>query len=141
MRSVITQLLLALFMTTATAQQFTEGQVWEYSPRPNEKGSTLLINKVESDPKLGAIFHISVRAVKVKNNRAPSGVTTELSHFPVSGKTLQVSVTKLLRKELPNPAYLEGYATWRKAFKEGDAGVFTISVAEIVEFIEKAINQ
>lgn len=134
-------LLLAVLMTEASAQQFMEGQVWEYTSRPTESGSTLLINKVESDPQLGTIFHISVRAVKVKNKRAPSGITTDLPHFPVSARTLQSSVTKLLRTESPNPAYLEGYATWRRAFDEGKAGIFTISVAEIVETVETSINQ
>jgi hypothetical protein len=134
-------LLLALTMTDAVAQQFSEGQVWEYSSRPGERGSTLLINKAESDAKLGVVFHISVRGVKVKNRNAPLGVCTDLPHFPVSAKTLQSSVTRLLRTESPNPGYVEGYETWRKAFEKGDAGVFTIPVAEIVELVEKTINQ
>lgn len=141
MRSIIVSLLLSLLMTNAIAQQFTEGQVWEYRSRPGEQGSTLLINKLEADPRLGSIFHISVRAVKVKNARSPTGITTELPHFPVSMQTLQASVTRLRGKESPNPEYREGYATWRKAFDEGNAGIFTTPVAEIVEFVEKAINQ
>lgn len=138
---LITILLLTLGMTDAAAQRYFEGQVWEYSTRPSERGSTLLINKVESDPKLGLIFHVSVRAVKVKNSRAPSGVSTDLPHFPVSAQTLEASVTRLLRTESPNPECREGYETWRSAFEKGEAGIFTISVAEIVEFVEKAINQ
>jgi hypothetical protein len=134
-------LLSVAFMSNASAQQFAEGQVWEYSSRPSETGSTLLINKVESDPKLGLIFHISVRTVKVKNKRASSGFTTELPHFPVSTKTLQSSVTRQLRTEPPNPEYVEGYATWRQAFEQGKAGIFTIPVAEIIEVVEKSINQ
>jgi hypothetical protein len=140
MRYLAPFLLIAL-MTDASAQQFTQGQVWAYSSRPSETGSTLLINKVESDPKLGLIFHISVRAVKVKNKRVPSGFTTELPHFPVSTKTLQSSVTRQLRMEPPNPEYKEGYATWRQAFDQGKAGIFTIPVAEIVEAVEQSINQ
>ena len=101
----------------------------------------MLINKVESDPKLGLIFHVSVRAVKVKNKRSLSGLTTELPHFPVSAKTLELSVTKHLRMEPPNPEYMEGYATWRRAFDQGKAGIFTIPIAEIVEVVEKSINQ
>jgi hypothetical protein len=40
----------------------------------------------------------------------------------------------------PNPVYREGYATWKRAFEAGNAGVFTISVAEIIGVIEKAMN-
>jgi len=128
-------------MPDALAQEFKEGQVWSYRTRPNEQGSTLLINKVESDAKLGSIFHISVSGVKVKNRRAPGGVTQELPHFPVSKKTLEDSVLKLVGTAAPNPGYREGYATWKQAFHAGNASIFTISVAEIVGFIEKTVNQ
>jgi hypothetical protein len=100
-----------------------------------------LINKVESDAKLGSIFHISVSGVKVKNRHAPSGVTQDLPHFPVSKKTLEDSVLSLLGIATPNPEYREGYITWKQAFDAGNAGIFTISVAEIVGFIKKTVNQ
>lgn len=128
-------------MTDALAQEFKEGQVWSYRARPNEQGSTLLINKVESDARLGSIFHISVSGVKVRNRRAPGGVTQELPHFPVSTKTLEDSVVKLVGTASPNPGYREGYATWKQAFDAGNAGIFTIPVAEIVGFVEKTVNQ
>jgi hypothetical protein len=128
-------------MTDALAQDFKEGQVWSYRTRPEEPGSTLLINRVESDAKLGSIFHISVSGVKVKNRRAPSGLTNDLPHFPVSRKTLEDSVVKLVGTSAPNPAYREGYATWKQAFEAGNAGIFTISVAEIVGIVEKTVNQ
>jgi hypothetical protein len=136
--SVLTPL---LTMTDALAQEFKEGQVWSYRTRVNEQGSTLLINKVESEPKLGSIFHISVSGVKVKNRRAPGGVTQELPHLPVSRKTLEESVLKLAGTTAPNPSYREGYATWKQAFDAGNAGIFTIPVAEIVGFVEKTVSQ
>ena len=128
-------------MTEAAAQQFSEGQVWNYRARLEEPTSTLLINKVEVEPKLGEVYHISVRWVRVKNRHAPNGVSTELPHFPVSRKTLELSVTTLVGQSPANPDYLEGYATWRKAYEEGNAGVFTIPVAEIVGFVESTLSQ
>lgn len=130
-----------LTMTDILAQEFKEGQVWSYRARANEPRSSLLINKVEFDAKLGSIFHISVNVVKVKNPRAPGGITEELPHFPVSRKTLEMSVLKLIGTKVPNPSYLEGYATWKQAFDAGSAGIFTISVEEIVGFIEQTVNQ
>jgi hypothetical protein len=132
---------LLIVMNKVLAQDFKEGQVWSYRTRPNENGSTLLINKVESDAKLGSIFHISVSGVKVKNQRAPSGITQDLPHFPVSKKTLEDSVLKLTGTVTPDSEYREGYLTWKQAFDAGNAGIFTISVAEIVGFIEKTVNQ
>lgn len=129
------------FFGLARSADFAEGQVWSYKTRIGEEGSTVLINKIESDPRLGPIFHISITGVKVKNPRSTSGVTTELPHSPVSKKTLDDSVTKLVAKSKPNPQYLEGYKEWKSAFDNGDAGIFTIPVQEIVGVIEKAVNQ
>ncbi|HEU4669189.1 MAG TPA: hypothetical protein VFR91_00655 [Dyella sp.] len=131
----------ALAISTASAENYAEGQVWSYKARPGESGSTLLINKIESDPKLGAIYHISVLGVLVKNRHAPSGVTHELPHLPVSKQTLEVSCIKLLGQSKPNPGYLEGYAEWKRAFDQGHAGVFTIPVSEIVGIVESTINK
>ncbi len=137
---VVTMSLLSLFGLARSAD-FSEGQVWSYKTRAGEEGSTILINKIESDPRLGPIFHISIAGVKVKNPRSPSGFATELPHSPVSKKTLDESVIKLVSKSKPNSQYLEGYKEWKSAFDNGGAGIFTIPVQEIVGVIEKAINQ
>jgi hypothetical protein len=47
------KLLLAMsivsFFNFANANNFSEGQVWSYKTRPGEEGSTLLINKGNTD--------------------------------------------------------------------------------------------
>jgi hypothetical protein len=129
------------FFGMASAQDFAEGQLWNYKTRKGEEGSQVLINKVETDAKLGKIFHISVSGVKVKNPKIAGGFSTDLPHFPVSEETLKKSLTKLKAKSQPNPDYYEGYKTWKSAFDKGEAGVFTIDVADIVGVVEKAINQ
>lgn len=141
MRKLLVAMSLLSLFGLARSADFAEGQVWFYKTRTGEEGSTVLINKIESDPRLGPIFHISIAGVKVKNPRSPSGVTTELPHSPVSKKTLDDSVTKLVAKSTPNPQYLEGYKEWKSAFDNGGAGIFTIPVQEIVGVIEKAVNQ
>jgi hypothetical protein len=45
------------------------------------------------------------------------------------------------RESPPNPAYLAGYEEWKRAFDEGRADIFTISVAEIVDVVEAALNK
>lgn len=115
--------------------------MWSYKTRPGEEKSTVLINKVETDPRLGSIFHVSVSGVSVRNSRAPGGVTSELPHFPVSKQTLEKSCVKLVGKSPSSEDYLEGYAEWKSAFDQGNAGVFSISIAEIIDGIEAAISQ
>lgn len=129
------------FFGIASAQDFAEGQVWSYKTRKGEESSRVLINKVELNPKLGKIFHISVSGVKVKNPHIAGGISTDLPHFPVSEATLKKSLTKLNGKSQPNPDYREGYQTWRSAFDKGQAGIFTIDVADIVGVVEQTINK
>jgi hypothetical protein len=132
---------IASILGFARPRNFLEGQVWSYKARLGEETSTILINKVEGDPRLGPIFHVSISGVRVKNPNAPSGMTSELSHFPVSKETLEKSCVKPVGKSGPNPEYKEGYAEWKAAFDQGRAGVFSISIAEIIDGIESAINQ
>ncbi len=141
MKRLLLIMSLLSFFGIASAQDFAEGQVWSYKTRKGEEGSRVLINKIESNPKLGKIFHISVSGVKVKNLRIPSGISTDLPHSPVSEETLKKSLTKLIGTSPPNPDYQEGYQTWKSAFDKGEAGIFTIDVADIVGVIEQAINK
>lgn len=128
-----------LMSTSVAAREYLQGQVWSYHTRPGEESSTLLINRVEELPVHGKVFHISVRAVRVKNPHHPDGVTTELPHFPVSSATLDDSCVEVVGESEPDPGYLKGYEAWRSAFDAGGAGVFSIPVAEIVSFIETSI--
>ena len=120
---------------------FSEGQLWSYKTRPGEEKSTVLINKIEVHEKLGNIFHISVYKVKVKNRHITGGITTDLPHFPVSEETLKKSLIKFIGKSEINPEYHEGYKTWKTALDNGNAGIFTISVAEIIGVVEESINK
>jgi len=130
------------FIGIGKARDFSQGQIWAYQTRPGEEASTVLINKVEVDEKLGRIFHISVRGVKVKNPHLEGvGVTSELPHFPVSRETLEKSLTKFINTSAPSPEYIEGYKEWKRAFDLGEAGIFSISVAEIVNVIETTLSK
>lgn len=132
--------LLSMF-SFAKASEYSEGQIWSYKSRIGEEKSTVLINKIEKNEKLGKIYHISLNAVKVKNPHMAGGFSSELPHFPVSEETLKKSLLKLVANAAPNPDYIEGYNTWKVAFDAGEAGIFTIPVAEIVDFIEDTINK
>ncbi|WP_345303214.1 hypothetical protein [Lysobacter hankyongensis] len=120
-------------------RRYAEGQVWTFRARAGEEGATLLINRIEQDPRLGEIYHISVFGVRLDNPRAPGGVTTDLAHFPVSRATLDKSCLELQGVREPNPEYLRGYGEWREVFDAGRAGVFDIPVADIVGIVQSAI--
>ena len=119
-------------------KHYAEGQVWQYHARPGDTGSTLQINKIEIAG-TREIFHLSVMDVCLENPMVSGGVTSELPHFPVSRETLDKSVTSLLAAPPRLIDYQDGYQEWRRAFDAGEGGVFTISVAEIVEVVVEAI--
>jgi hypothetical protein len=126
-------------VTLGAMPDFGEGQVWAYKTRAGEEESTILINKVENDPKLGHIYHISIWKVQVKGSR---GVfTDQLPHLPVSRQTLESSCTKFVGRSESNPMYLPGYRMWKQAFDAGHAGIYTISIAEILDLTEKMLQK
>ena len=95
MRKFLAAVGLLLVMGASSARDYAAGQVWTYHVKPGDEGSTLQINKVEQDPKLGPIFHMSVFGLRISNPRVAGGILTELPHLPVSKETLDKSVESL----------------------------------------------
>jgi hypothetical protein len=140
MRACLASLILLMsFLSLGAAPDFDEGQVWAYKTRAGEEGSTLLINKVEDDAKLGRIYHISVSKIQIKSG--PGVFTDQMPHLAVSRQTLELSCTKLVGQSEPNPMYLPGYRMWKQAFDAGHAGIYTISIAEILDLAEKMLQK
>ena len=79
--------------------------------------------------KSGPVIHISVVGFHVMNPR----MTPVLPHAPVTTQTLDESVTALSATTPAFPDAGPGIAQW----KEAKGGVFTISVAQIVDLIDK----
>jgi hypothetical protein len=122
-----------------THAKYKPGQLWHYRTRPGEEQSTLTVLKVESHPTLGTIVHVGLAGLRIKNPKAPGGLTDEATHLPFSEKSVDDSVTTIANPAGPVPDYLDGYNTWRESFDAGKAGVFTITVAEVVDVLERGL--
>ncbi|WP_228457949.1 hypothetical protein [Chryseobacterium candidae] len=87
------------------------------------------------------MIHISISGLKMKNPASPTGYAENLSHLPISEEALNKSVTSLKKETYKNPDSLEmdGYSYWKKEFDNGNAGIFTIQVSEIISTMEKSI--
>ena len=130
----------AIAMTgTASARDYSAGQLWSYQTRAGDESSLVLIDFVESVPKLGTIYHISVLQVHMPSWKDGSRSVMDLPHFPVSKVTLDNSLLAPVGTRAPFESYKAGYAEWRKAFDAGQAGVFTISVADVIATVETAL--
>ncbi|WP_420472156.1 hypothetical protein [Brevundimonas sp. FT23042] len=111
-------------------ERYAVGQVWEYRTRPGDEGSLLKIQRIEAfgPPERGEhVYHISVIGFRLRNGG------TVLEHSPVSQETLDASATRPGNQtvEFPDPA--NGILDW----KAHNGGVFTITVAEIIELIDR----
>jgi len=123
----------------ASTPDFAAGQLWRCTGRTPDENPTVLINRVDQHPLGGEIFHVSLDGVRVKNPNLPTGVMTSLPHIPLVRQTLNLSAATFVRLQEPNPAYLPGYEQWKRAFDAGNAGSFGVSVAEILNFVERSL--
>lgn len=121
--------------------KFKVGQKWSYRARPGEESSYFIIVKIDNDPKLGRIIHISMRGLKIKNPRSPDGFSEVVSHLPFAEEAIEKSEVKLLEEKVDLPDFKEGYRIWREAFEAGRGGIYTITLAEAVAVMETALNR
>jgi hypothetical protein len=120
---------------------FRAGQVRKYETRPGEEASRLVVCRVEPNEKLGTIVHIYVQGVAIRSSVSPDLVTRVVGHMPFAESALRQSVVTLESSREPLPEYQEGYNNWRDAFDGQKAGIFTISVAGAIDFMEEALNR
>jgi hypothetical protein len=113
--------------------KFKPGQVWSYQSRPGETNSTLTVLEVDSNEKVGVIVHIRVDGLRAHNSRGKDVPSVE--HMPFTRDAMLLSVNHLLKSNQPLPT-LEGLNRWRSDC----GGVYTISVRDAVEVMEKTLN-
>lgn len=118
--------------------EFQAGQRWTYRTRPGEDTSTVLILRRDDEPN-GTALHVALDGLRLGNPHLPGGVQMELGHAPVTADALRASVLELIQVNAPLPADEGGYRQWREAADRGEAGVFTLTLAEILDVIGQAV--
>ncbi|HSN16207.1 MAG TPA: hypothetical protein VLT61_16360 [Anaeromyxobacteraceae bacterium] len=121
--------------------KFRVGQVWGVKARPGEFGTTATIVKVDRSPKHGVIVHVYMKGIHVKSPTAPNGYADRVQHAPFAEEALARSVTALEGRARKLPDWEPGYRAWRSAYEAGKAGVFTVTVAEALGVVEKALDR
>ncbi|HEY8091974.1 MAG TPA: hypothetical protein VIF09_29130 [Polyangiaceae bacterium] len=125
----------------APAERFHAGERWHYQTRPGEEGSTLTVLKVDASPRVGTIVHIHVDGLKLKTPPNSSVHSDQIGHMPFAEAAMEQSVTTMIAKDVPLPDFAPSYGEWRRAFENGKGGVFTITVAKGVDFVESNLNK
>jgi hypothetical protein len=124
-----------------TPHNYEIGQIWRYRTRDGEENSQIVILNCV---RLGSytVYSICVEGIKLKNPWIQGGIQTTLAHSPVSKEVLDMSVLESIGiRENPLDDYAEEFQEWKEPFDRGEAGFFTITIAEILDFTEQAANK
>jgi hypothetical protein len=109
--------------------------VWSYKTRPSEGLSTVTILRVETSPKVGVIVHVRIDGVQFKNCKGGPAPTT-IDHAPFTKIAMDKSVSRQLRTVSELPEFEAGYKDWLAHC----GGVYTVSVAEMVDVNDATFN-
>jgi hypothetical protein len=125
---------------SASPPAFGAGQLWRCRGRTAGETPLVLINRVDQHPLgTGEIYHVSISGVQVRNPRSPDGLATALPHIPLIRQSFERSHMEFVGLHAPDLAYLAGYAQWKREFDAGNAGSFGVSIAEVLDFIERSL--
>lgn len=122
-----------------TRPEYAPGQAWTYRTRGDEEASRLMIRKIDIEPEDGEVFHVSLKGVKLRNHRVPGGFQPAMHHAVMNRAALDRSVVAMVGEADSDEAWMDGYAVWRQAYDNGDAGVFDIPADQILGYIEKVV--
>jgi hypothetical protein len=122
-----------------TKPDYAVGQSWTYRTRPGEEASRVVVRHIDHEPEDGEVFHVSILGVKLRNHRVPGGLQPAMNHAATSRATLDASLLAVDGEADADESWRDGYAVWRQAYDNGDAGIFEIPIAEILGYIEMVV--
>lgn len=120
---------------------FRAGQVWKFKARPGEEGATVTVLLVELAPRIGVIVHVRLAGLHVRSPENEGGVADDIGYLPISGTALAQSVTTLVRESEPLPDFGYDLREWRRLAAAGRVGVYNMTVAKVIEAIERKLNR
>ncbi|SEI72189.1 hypothetical protein SAMN04488058_101437 [Deinococcus reticulitermitis] len=123
---------------------FAPGQRWTYRTRPGEDTSTLLVlgcdlrraPEGESGADGSRVVSVRLDRLRMIGPEGAGSWISELAHTPVAEANVRDSVLDLLEEGVPLPADLSGYHGWQLDYEKGEAGFFTVPIAEILDLLE-----
>ena len=116
-------------------EKYKPGQVWSYKTRAGEVDSTATVCRVDSFGMGDVTIHVFFDGIQILS--ASGKAYTEVTHAPISKEAMDRSVTQLIRDGVPLPDYEGAYKVW---LNEDGAGVFCITLAEILDVLEITVN-
>jgi hypothetical protein len=121
-----------------SASSFQVGQVWAYTTRKGESGSTLIVNRIQRLPDMTNVVHISINGIRLEVGKVENRPQTFLPHLPIAEAALRRSVTTLVTSRPADSRYLEGFDLWRSSYERGQAGIWETSLAKTLDTLESS---
>jgi hypothetical protein len=116
-------------------RNYQEGQVWTFRGAPLPQ-SRVVVGKIdEFAGHYDLVFSVSIINVPIPNTATGEIGIADISHAPVSKSVLDASLLEQVCAGGPSREFVEGYRQWRAAYLAGDAGVFSVEISKVIEFI------
>jgi hypothetical protein len=127
--------LLAAAAAARAEPPLAPGQEWRYRTRPHETASTLVVARIDDDPELGRVVHVSLRGLRLRHPRLPGGMAGEVAHLAFTEAALQGSLLALVGHGLPVPGFDRDYEQWRRH----RGGAHRVPVRDALDRLEGAL--
>jgi hypothetical protein len=118
--------------------RYQPGQIWSYKDAPRSD-SRAIVGRVENIAGTGWVVSVCVTNVYLPNWQTRERELNAISHAPMTAEAMDISVIEQTGTGEPIDGFVEGYGEWRSLLDKGEAGVFTITVVDVVKFIGEAV--
>lgn len=118
---------------------YEPGQVWTYRTRPAEPDSRLRVVKLDDHPRFGTVVHIYLEGLAMPSPMQPGATLEAIPHMPFTTEALDGSVLECVEEGAALPDFEDAYEAWAEAFRRGEGGIFRLSVAAALDYLERAI--
>ena len=109
---------------------YQEGQVWVIESG-DYQGVEVIIAHVEDHPRLDEVIHVMIPD-PIEN--LDGTISSQMSHIPFAEEGLLKSDINLYREDETVPEnWKVGYEIWNAAALEEEAGIFSVSVSEVID--------
>ncbi|MDX2288678.1 MAG: hypothetical protein NW217_07635 [Hyphomicrobiaceae bacterium] len=131
-------------METKPETDFEPGQVWRVKGRLQDGDVHAAVLAVLHYEGLGFVCSVALTEVRIMNPHVAGGIQTMVPHIPITAEMFEDAVMGLAGTGGPTAAdadFAAAYEQWRTPFEKGEAGVFTVPLADVIELLETAISE
>ena len=114
---------------------YQEGQVWTFRGAPLPESRVVVAKIDQYAGRDDLVFSVSIIKVPIPNTATGGIRIADISHAPVSKSVLDASLLEQVGTGEPSGSFAEGYHQWQQAYLAGDAGVFSVEISKVIEFI------